>query len=409
MRILILDKLVPYPPTDGSLLRVYNLIKQISRQHEVSLITLFKPLTGEDSVAAHLRTLCRHVEFIGRPEYSVREFRLLQLQGALKREPMRYMTLYSEKMADKVRTLIQNNHIDIVDIERLCVAPYIQAIASTSQCAKVLGLHDVPYVQYRRMMSVERDWRAKRRLFFMDLMFSKQATLKYARCFDKCVVVSESDRSTLKQAGPDLDIAVVPNGVDTQTYFLLPNPPAAPTLLFVGSMNYPPNVDGAIFFCQEVFPLIKQRVPDAKLLIVGQKPSRAVQALASDDVTVTGFVESVLPYYQQASVFVVPLRAGGGSRLKILESMALGRPVVSTTLGCEGLSVTCGENILIADTPSDFAAQVVRLLDDEEQWRYLVTSGRRLVETRYDWQIIAQELVQVYEQAAGKRKTLGPG
>lgn len=409
MRILIIDKLVPYPPTDGSLLRVYNLIKQISRQHEVSLITSFKPPTGEDSVAAHLRTLCRHVEFIGRPDYSVREFRLRQLQGALKREPMRYMTLYSEKMADKVRSLVQNNHIDIVDIERLCLAPYIHAIASTSQCAKVLGLHDVPYVQYRRMMSVERDWRAKRRIFFMDLMFSKQTTLRYARRFDKCVVVSESDRSTLQQAGPDLDIAVVPNGVDTQAHLLLPDPPAAPTLLFVGSMNYPPNADGAIFFCQEVFPLIKQRVPDAKLLIVGQKPGRAVQALASDDVTVTGFVESVLPYYQQASVFIVPLRAGGGSRLKILESMALGRPVVSTTLGCEGIDVTRGDNILIADTPDDLAAQVLCLLNDRDLRQRLVANGRRLVETRYDWQIIAQQLVQVYEQAARKRKAIGKG
>jgi glycosyltransferase involved in cell wall biosynthesis len=396
MKILIVDKLVPYPPIDGSLLRVFNLIKHISRQHEVSLVTLYKPLTGEDSITAHLKTFCTHVEFVGRLAYSTREYRLRLLRGALKGEPMRHMILHSEGMAERIHTLTEHEPFDIVDIQRLCMAPYIEAISPASHCRKILTLHDVPYVQYRRIVSVERNWRARLRLLYLDLLFSKQATLKYARRFDKCVVVSELDRATLRRDGPDLDIAVVPNGVDTQGYALLNGQPTKPTLLMVGTMNYQPNADGAIFFCQEVFPLIKQRLPDAKLLIVGRKPTSSVQALASDDVTVTGSVESVIPYYQQSLASVVPLRAGGGSRLKILESMALGRPVVSTALGCEGLAVTHGENILVADTPADFAAQTVRLLNDEELRRRLIVNGRRLVETRYDWEAIAQQLLGIY-------------
>jgi glycosyltransferase involved in cell wall biosynthesis len=282
------------------------------------------------------------------------------------------------------------------------MAPYIKAISPNSRCRKILVLHNVAYVQYRRMMLVERNWRAKLS-FFMNWLFLKRATLRHARRFDKCVVVSELDRDILKQDGPDLDITVAPGCVDTKSYPLLTDQPTTPTLLFVGKMSYSPNVDGAIFFCQEIFPLIKQRVPDAKLLIVGREPVSAVRALASDDVTVTGYVESIIPYYQQARVSVVPLRAGGGTRLKIPESMALGRPVVSTTLGCEGLAVTHGENILIADAPADFAAQTVRLLNDEELRRRLIANGRQLVETTYDWQVIAQQLLQVYDKTVSKQ------
>jgi glycosyltransferase involved in cell wall biosynthesis len=402
MKILIIDKLAPYPPTTGSLLRVYNLLQHISRHHDVSLVCLFKPLRGEDRASAHLKTFCTRVELVARREMSKREYRLRLLRGALKGEPLRHTVIYSEEMADRIRALTENEPFDIVDIQRLCMAPYIKAITPINHCRKILTLHDVPYVQYRRIMSFQRNWRAKLRLFYLDLLFSKRTTLKYARLFDKCIVVSELDRDTLRRDGPDLNIAVVPNGVDVRGYPLLTDQSTTATLLMVGSMNYQPNVDGAIFFCQQVFPLIKRQVPDAKLLIVGRDPSSTVQALASDDVTVTGSVESVIPYYQQALVSVVPLRAGGGTRLKILESMALGRSVVSTTLGCEGLAVTHGENILIADSPTDFAAQTIRLLDDEELRQHLIVNGRRLVETTYDWQAITQQLLQVYNKTVSK-------
>ena len=405
MRILIVDQLVPYPPTDGGRLRVFSLLRHISPDHEVSLITLHGPSNGEDGAEAYLGNLCTHVEFVGRRTYSSkREFRLRQLQGALKQEPMRYFTIFSDDMADRIRTLTENECFDVVDINRPYMAPYVDAISPNSRCRKFLTLHDDPYVVYRRMMLAERNRRAKLRFFFMDLLFLKQAMRKYARRFDKFIMVSEGDRDTFKQYGADLDIAVVPNGVDTKGYLRLTDQPATPTLLFVGKMNYPPNVDGALFFCQEVFPQIKQSIPDANLMIVGREPTSSVQALASDAVTVTGYVESVIPYYQESLVTVVPLRAGGGTRLKIMEAMALGRPVVSTKLGCEGLAVTHGENILIADNADDFAAQTIRLLNDGRLRQRLIANGRRLVETLYDWRAITQQLLQVYSGTESQPK-----
>jgi sugar transferase (PEP-CTERM/EpsH1 system associated) len=402
MKVLIIDRLVPYPPDDGGKLRVFSLLRHISRCHDVALITLEKPEANDTSVATHLKTFCTHVEFVGVPNRSKAEYWLRMLRGVFKGEPTGYFASYSEEMADKIRTLTANEPFDIVDIQRPNMAPYIEAISPKSLCRKILTLYDVPYVQYRRIMSVERDWGVKRRTFYKDWLFSKRATLNYGRRFDKCILVSELDRVILKRDGPDLDITVVPNGVDTAGYTPLAEQPNASTLLMVGKMSYRPNVDAAIFFCREVFPLIKQKVPNAKLLIVGRDPTASVQALASEEVTVTGTVESVIPYYQRACISVVPLRSGGGTRLKILESMALGRPVVSTSLGCEGLSVTHDENVLIADTPVDFVFQTVRLLNDVELRQRLIANGRRLVEAKYDWQAIGQSLLQAYEEAINK-------
>jgi glycosyltransferase involved in cell wall biosynthesis len=405
MRILVIDKLVPYPPVDGGRIRVFNLLQHLSRHHEVTLITMYNPSSGEDSGATALNRFCTRVELVARQELSLREYRFRQLRGILNREPMRSMIVWSEDMAEKISTLTENESFDIVDIQRPCLAPYVRRISSKNRCRKILTLYDVPYVQYRRIMMAERDWHAKLRIFYLDWLFSKRATLEYGGLFDKYVMVSELDRATLLRERPNLDIAVVPNGVDTKGYPFLAEQPAKPTLLLVGKMNYLPNVDAAVFFCQEIFPLIKQRVPEAKLLIVGGNPRNSVQGLASEHITVTGYVDSVMPYYQQSCVSVVPLRSGGGTRLKILESMALGRPVVSTTVGCEGLAVTHEENILIADDPPDFAAQTVRLLTDAELRARLIRNGRRLVETTYDWEVIAQRLLQIYDDVMSHGKS----
>jgi len=404
MKILIIDEFVPYPPNDGGKLRVYNLIRQISRDHEVSLVSLYRASAGDQHGVDHLRNFCTRIELVNRPKRSTREYRLLELRAALKREPIRNMEVRSEKLAQTIETLTKNEPFDAIDIQRPCMAPYVRSIASTCTSRKILTLYDVPYVQYRRMMKVERNWGMKRWLF-MNWLFSKRATLKYARHFDKTIMVSDVDCTTLKQAQPDLDISIVPNGVDTTTYPPLAEQNPTPTLLFVGKMDYAPNVDSAIFFAQEIFPLIQQQIPEANLLIVGQKPRGVIQALASTNITVTGYVESVVPYYQRASVSIVPLRSGSGTRLKILESMAFGRPVISTSLGSEGLAVTHGENILIADTPADFAAQAVRLLSENALRKRLIANGRRLVETTYDWGMIARQLIQAYEETPGRHPT----
>jgi len=215
--------------------------------------------------------------------------------------------------------------------------------------------------------------------------------------FDHCLVVSPDEARLLKKAVPAAKLSIIENGVDCAN--LRPLPPAlnSSQLLFVGVMAYPPNADAVVHFCKSILPLIRRAIPEVRLTVVGHAPPMEVQTLASSgEVSVTGFVNDPIPYYAGASVCVVPLRAGGGTRLKILEAMALGRPVVTTSIGCEGLDVTDGEHLLIGDTAADFAQQVVRLLSEQELRNRIVVAARSLVEKRYDWTIIADKLARAY-------------
>jgi glycosyltransferase involved in cell wall biosynthesis len=186
----------------------------------------------------------------------------------------------------------------------------------------------------------------------------------------------------------DTPIRVVPNGVDTEFFRLGTEAERPLELLFTGAMNYAPNADGVAHFCAEILPRIRAVVPDVSLSVVGRDPPPRIQSLARGGVTITGTVPDVRPWMNRAAVFVVPLRVGGGTRLKILEALASGRAVVSTSLGCEGLDVKHGDNILVADTPAAFADAVVRCLRDPGLRRELGARGRALVEQRYRWDAI---------------------
>jgi glycosyltransferase involved in cell wall biosynthesis len=214
------------------------------------------------------------------------------------------------------------------------------------------------------------------------------------------VTVSEVDRRLLLTTNPRLRVDVIPNGVDTKIYQPLPEGDSTPALVFVGNMDYRPNVDAMMYFCSQVLPRVRCALPDVQMWIVGINPRAEVRHLEGEGVHVTGRVDDVRPYYARSTACVVPLRAGGGTRLKILEAMAFGRPVVSTTIGCEGLDVVDGEHLFIADSADEFAEQTVRLLLDEALRRRVATEARRLAETCYDWDVVVTELEHVYREVA---------
>jgi glycosyltransferase involved in cell wall biosynthesis len=219
---------------------------------------------------------------------------------------------------------------------------------------------------------------------------------RFAARFDHCLVVSAQERDLLHAEDPSLPITVIENGFDVSLHHPLAPEPGN-RLLFVGELSYPPNADAVLFFCHAILPLVLREIPDVHLLVVGHRPPPAVQRLAAGGhVTVTGSVPDLLPYYRQAAVTVVPLRGGGGTRLKILESMALGRPVVSTAVGCEGLAVEDGAHLFVADEADHFAQRVVQLLRNPVLQARLAADARRLMEDRYHWPHIADKLIGVY-------------
>jgi glycosyltransferase involved in cell wall biosynthesis len=168
--------------------------------------------------------------------------------------------------------------------------------------------------------------------------------------------------------------------------------------MFIGKMDYFPCTDAALFFSKDIFPLVQKGLPGTRLLIVGDNPPPEILQLDNELIHVTGRVKDILPYYQRSLVCVVPLRAAGGTRLKILEAMAFGRPVVSTTIGCEGLDVVDGEHLLVANHPEDFAEKTVRLLTERQLYQDITIAGRKLVVTKYDWNIIADRMMQIYTE-----------
>jgi glycosyltransferase involved in cell wall biosynthesis len=222
---------------------------------------------------------------------------------------------------------------------------------------------------------------------------------RHAAHFDRALVVSELDAQHLRVAAAGAAVSLIPNGVDTAALRPLPEAAAGKRLIFVGHLRYPPNVDAVRFLAHHILPALRARIPDARLTVVGDgAPGALGEFSGRDDIDLVGRVPSPLPYYQDAHVAVVPLRAGGGTRLKILEAMALGRPVVSTPLGCEGLAVEDGKHLLVADDAANFAAAVARLLTDRALVARLTLEARALVERDYDWTGIADRLLRVYDE-----------
>lgn len=398
MRILIITDGIPYPPVSGGPLRVYSLLRQIARKHQIWLASLVR-IPKEVEGVAHLREFCCGVEIADRQRYHP----LIQLPGllryALQGIPLELKFWYSEALVKKIKQLVSEVDFDIVQIEFSHMARYIEALPISFRRKCALILHDLQFEKYNRMIHIERGLNRQARTWLYAWMMRRWEPF-YAEQFGRCIVMSEIDQHLLKTVNPRLRVDVVPNGVDTQAYqpLLLGN--TKPSLLFIGNMSYSPCVDAVLFFCQEILPHIRKAVPDTEMWIVGPNPPPEVIDLGKDHVHVTGRVDDVVPYYNQSTVCVVPLRAGGGTRLKILEAMALGRPVVSTSLGCEGLDVVDGEHLLIADNSAEFAEQTIRLLTDTTLVQRITRNARELVMARYDWDVIAERLMKIYAEIA---------
>jgi sugar transferase (PEP-CTERM/EpsH1 system associated) len=405
LRILFVTFGLPYPPDSGARMHDFYLIKHVGEHHDVTVLSL---ITEADDVGhlASLSQYCDRVEVVEARRRSLREAvkgigRHLRAGFPLATYPFVY-----DEMMSKLSELVAQDHVDVVQIEHSFLAPYVEAIPANSRCKRILSFHNLGVRQYRRMVGLQAGPMAKG-LFVLKWLAMRDWEAKYAERFDQCLVVSPIERELLQSANPKLVISTVENGVDAGQLQPLPEATSGHDLLFVGTMNYPPNVDAVLYFCRSILPLIQRRIPDVRLLVIGRVPSPKIQKLAErKDVTVTGYVPDVRPCYQQARVAVAPLRGGGGTRLKILEAMALGRPVVSTSLGCEGLNVVDQEHLMIADDPAEFAERVVQLLGSRTLRSEIVRQARQLVETQYDWSVISHKLLALYRDLASPATTV---
>lgn len=387
---------LPYPPDSGPRIRDFSLLREISGRADVTVCSLVMSHSQAD-----LSELRRHCEIAGtwrEPQLTAGRYWDVFTGASLRGMPLATRPYYVPEMAAAIRSLVDRYAFDIVQFEHSFLAGYRTAIPPDARCRTVLSFHNVGFQQYRRMAALDTGWKA-RLAFGAKAIAMRGWESRAAAQFDGSIAVSAAERDLLLAENPALRIFVIENGVDCEQFRPFPQDAPGNALLFVGIMAYPPNRDAMIYFCRDILPLVRKEVPDVRLSIVGHSPPAVVRRLAEvENVTVTGYVEDVTPYYRDAAVLVVPLRGGGGTRLKILEAMSLGRPVVSTSIGCEGLEVISGRHLLVADTPEEFALSLVRLFRNSEHRRSIAAEARHLVEQRYDWKLLGGKLWAVYQE-----------
>lgn len=386
---MILTNVVPYPPYGGVHLRVFHLLKRVARKHEVTLGCHAWCEAEVESAAQLSHFGIRTVTGL----LTVGSWRHFgpAVKAALSGIPPEVV----QYQAPALHSLIRHEHFDIVQMEETLLAPYADSIPKGARTKTVLTFHNVHFLQTKRIAGIENAlW--KRLWQNLNAKFMRRYEPALAERFDRSIAVSEVDRRLLVNATPGLKVTVIPNGVDTRELTCLPAPEEMGSVLFVGTLSYRPCIDGAVWLVREILPILRSQIPNVEIWIVGSGATSEVEALAGEGVFVTGRVTDIRPYYQRATLATAPLRAGGGSRLKILEAMALGRPVVSTTIGAEGLDVPA-ESIVIADGAEQFAHAIARVLTDTALWHSLARNARRFVEDHHDWEDLAEKQLQIYE------------
>lgn len=399
MRVLVLDEEIPYPQDSGKRIRVHALLTRMAKRHELTLLCYVRP--GADD--AGLQQLVEAgIEVV--PVTPVRrEQRGLIFYGKLVANlfsilPYVSWNYCSLRIRRQLRRLLQAKPFDLVHCEMTLLSPLLRGLP---QIPSVAVAHNLEVDIWRRYESNETS--AIRRMYIglQRRRLERLETEGLGHITGLCAV-SERDADWFRQRTPIPRIHVVPNGVDL-AYFT-PNVESEEprTLVHAGSMDWRPNVDAITYFLEDIYPLILRQAPSLRFIVVGRNPSQPFSRFAArfSGVEVTGSVDDARPFMARGAVFVVPLRIGGGSRLKILNALAMGKAVVSTSIGAEGLEVRNGEHLLIADTPADFARSTLTLLRDTDLRRRLGAAGRALVEARYGWDAIADRLEDAWLEAA---------
>lgn len=401
MRILFLTPQMPYPPHQGTQIRNYHLLRAAASRHRVDLVTFIRPGEGLPRTSP-LQDICGQIWTRPAPTRG-QGARLMAMLTSM--DPDLALRLRSDEFAETLRGVVAGDRYDAVQVAGLEMARYIPAIRAVAPTTKViLDEHNAEYRIQARAAAVDirRLW-SWHKAFYSFLQYLKLRRYEAWACrsADLVLAVSGVDAEALRSMAPAARVQVIPNGVDCSQYQateqLGEEPPG---LLFTGTMDYRPNVDAMQWFVTEILPRIRVRYPKIPLRIVGRAPTAAVKRLASATagVTVTGAVEDVRPFFAGAPVFVAPIRIAGGARLKILEAMAMGAPTVSTRIGAEGLDLVDEEELLLADSPAEFASAVLRLLEDRALRKRIARAGRRAVLNRFDWERLAPTLLDVYNR-----------
>src|SRR5256712_912476 len=391
------------PLDAGGKIRSFNIATELARRHEVDLF-IFYPTTTPDP-HLDLRDPFGRVECMPLRLHERASFRdmLAYSANALTSQPYQIRKDCPPQVLRRLRQVLQEGHYDALLCDFLLTAAVVPWDVGVPT---VIFTHNVEAVIWHRRFLVNPNplWKL---VAWREYRAIARAERKFTDMADHVLTVSEEDRRAFVKFLHEEKVTTVPTGVDLDYFRPAERSPNSPTLVFTGSMDWLPNEDAIIYFSTEILPLIQNRIPNVTLCVVGRRPTRKVLALAGKNtsVQVTGGVDDIRPYVRKAAVYVVPLRIGGGTRIKIFEAMAMGSSIVSTSVGAEGLPVEHGKNILLADSPEDFAEHTIALLTQRAERERIGRAARALVESRYGWAEVTNVLEQILVQVAKTKCT----
>jgi sugar transferase (PEP-CTERM/EpsH1 system associated) len=377
-----------WPPDTGGKLRSYYLLKGLA---EIADVDFFTVSHGEPPSPAPLRRICRAVQIVRLQPRSHRREQLTALFASMPRSVRYFHT--PESLAE-LRSVLENQPYDLLVCDEICMTPYVEGLQVHARTPRLVIRHKVDHLHYYETADY-RSWGKQKLLDLTEARRLKHFEESKMPTFQGAIVCSEEDGRVVSQQGRNLPVSVIVNGADVDYFTPRPRPDTAPTVLMLGTMHYYPNIDAAQHFFHTMYPALRSAIPDVQVLIVGHSPPPEIQQLSTlPGVTVTGSVPDVRPYMARSWIMVVPLRLGGGTRLKIVESMAAGLPVVSTTVGAQGLDVRDGEDLMLADDPQEFVRKCVQVLRDPDLRTRMADRGRTLAEQKYSWQRMGERFAE---------------
>jgi polysaccharide biosynthesis protein PslH len=416
MKILFITEKFPYPLDTGGNVRTYNILKGLAQEHEITLLSTISRRQDQD-YTENLKDICKEIICIPvNPETRLRlgfavaksiysnaplpvvrhKYRAIikQVKGLFGDKNGHNRRRSTEREENQAYDAIHFNHLDAT-----VYLPYLPR-----NIIRVLDEHNIVSNQIRTTLGTEKN-RLKWSYIRYELLKTESYESSVCQSMDRCIVCSDVDKRYLKSLAENARVVTIPNGVDID-FFSSPLQEdrhlkicsEANSMAFVGTLDYGPCDQGVKFFCRDIFPKIKREVPDATFLAIGRNPSKELAKIAemTAGVTLTGWLPDVRPYVRAAKLFVVPLLSGSGTRLKILDAMAMNTAVVSTRIGAEGLETENHRNILIADDADQFAEMTIELLKNENKRKSIADEGNKLVRAKYSWQCIWKDLLQEY-------------
>lgn len=392
MKVLMLTPYLPYPLVSGGQIRTYNLLKHLSKQHDITLFALIKD-EGERQHLSELQKYCKKIVLFKRTKNPF-VLRNILLAG-FSSYPFVVTRNLPLNMKQSVQSELKHGNYDLIHAETFYMMPNIPA----TKVPIILAEQTIEYLGYQ-------DYMLKANPILRPLLAIDVAKIKYwERTFwkkaDKLITMSQEDKNFIEtEVGKPLNISVVANGVDLDFFSKVKkNLPKDPTVLFVGTFKWLPNIEAVEEIVKKIWPNIIKAMPKAKLKIVGFSPTPKIQAYANDPtIQVLGGIDDIRDAFATAHVLLAPIRSGKGTRYKVLEAMITGTPVIATTLAAEGLDLVNGQDVLIADSSKQLAELTVKLLKDSELQQQLGKAGQKIVRLGYSWDTIAKELDSVYKE-----------